>query len=93
MRSLEKAFGSEVVALKAVHDLDAAVQKLGAILKVEDILELKQIRLQPEINEALDAPVISPQTFARNLLNVLRPGGGWIDDDDQPSPSQPAAFG
>ena len=37
----------------------------------------EQIRLQPEIVEALIAPVITPQAFARNLLQVLLPGAGW----------------
>ena len=40
----------------------------------------EQIRLQPEINEALNAPVILPQVFARNLLKAIRPGGGWITE-------------
>ena len=34
----------------------------------------EQTRLQPEINEALDAPIISPQEFARNLFKALLPG-------------------
>lgn len=34
----------------------------------------EQTRLQPEINEALDAPVVSPQEFARNLFKVMLPG-------------------
>jgi hypothetical protein len=37
----------------------------------------EQTRLQPEINAALAAPVISPQEFVRNLLKVLHPHGGW----------------
>jgi hypothetical protein len=37
----------------------------------------EQIRLQPDINEALVAPVISPQAFAHNLLKILRPDWGW----------------
>ena len=36
------------------------------------------MRLQPEINEALDAPVISPQSFAQNLLGALLPNGGRL---------------
>lgn len=38
----------------------------------------EQVRLQPEINEALDAPVISPQAFAQNLLGALLPNGGRL---------------
>jgi len=37
----------------------------------------EQTRLQPEINEALAAPIISPQDFARNLLDAMRPEDGW----------------
>ena len=40
----------------------------------------EQTRLQPEINEALTAAIISPQDFARNLLDALRPEGGWLRD-------------
>jgi hypothetical protein len=38
----------------------------------------EQTRLQPEINEALVAPIISPRDFADNLLKALRPEGGWL---------------
>jgi hypothetical protein len=38
----------------------------------------EQTRLQPEINEALAAPVLSPQDFTSNLLKALRPGWGWF---------------
>ena len=38
----------------------------------------EQTRLQPEINTALDAPIISPQEFARNLFKVLLPGRGAL---------------
>jgi hypothetical protein len=37
----------------------------------------EQTRLQPEINEALEAPVITPQAFTRNLVNAYYPQGGW----------------
>jgi hypothetical protein len=40
----------------------------------------EQTRLQPEINEALAAPVVAPETFARNLLRALHPSWGWIND-------------
>ena len=36
----------------------------------------EQTRLQPEINEALTAPVITPEIFTRNLLKALRPQWG-----------------
>lgn len=38
----------------------------------------EQTRLQPEINEALVAPIISPSDFAHNLLVALRPEDGWL---------------
>lgn len=37
----------------------------------------EQTRLQPEIVEALVAPVIPPQIFARNLFKALRPEPDW----------------
>lgn len=40
----------------------------------------EQTRLQPEINEALAAPVISPEMFSRNLLKTLRPDWGRLND-------------
>ncbi len=40
----------------------------------------EQTRLQPEINEALSAPIIPPQAFARNLLIALRPDWGLLNE-------------
>ncbi len=40
----------------------------------------EQTRLQPEINEALNAPILSTRVFARNLLKILIPEGGWITE-------------
>jgi hypothetical protein len=40
----------------------------------------EQTRLQPEINEALAAPIISPETFTRNLLRNLRPEWGGLNE-------------
>ncbi len=40
----------------------------------------EQTRLQPEINQALVAPVITPETFTRNLLKALRPNWGPLND-------------
>jgi hypothetical protein len=40
----------------------------------------EQTRLQPEINEALAAPLITPEDFTRNLLKVLRPGWGALNE-------------
>jgi hypothetical protein len=36
----------------------------------------EQTRLQSEINEALAAPLLSPDIFAQNMIEVLQPGGG-----------------
>lgn len=38
----------------------------------------EQTRLQPEINEALEAPVLTPHDFARNLLHAYYPTAGWL---------------
>ena len=38
----------------------------------------EQTRLQPEINEALDAPLLSVAVFTRNFLHALYPGHRWL---------------
>lgn len=38
----------------------------------------EQTRLQPQIVEALEAPVVEPQVLATKMLNELRPGSGWL---------------
>ena len=40
----------------------------------------EQIRLQPEINEALSSPVISPESFSRNLMKAINPDWTWINE-------------
>jgi hypothetical protein len=40
----------------------------------------EQTRLQPEINEALTTPVISPEAFARNLMKMLNPNWGLLNE-------------
>lgn len=40
----------------------------------------EQTRLQPEINEALNAPIMDPKEFARNLQRELHPGRGLLND-------------
>jgi hypothetical protein len=40
----------------------------------------EQTRLQPEINEALNAPLIDPKEFARRLQKELHPGRGVLND-------------
>ncbi|MCU0489127.1 MAG: hypothetical protein MUE67_09270, partial [Anaerolineales bacterium] len=38
----------------------------------------EQTRLQPEIVEALQAPIISPKAYAANLIEILLPGANWM---------------
>ncbi|MGH3926772.1 MAG: hypothetical protein ACRDTT_28570, partial [Pseudonocardiaceae bacterium] len=38
----------------------------------------EQTRLQPEITEALNAPVIDPRELPRRLLEIFLPGLGWF---------------
>lgn len=38
----------------------------------------EQTRLQPEIVEALEAPVISPRTFVQNLVRAYYPDSPWL---------------
>ena len=38
----------------------------------------EQTRLQPEITEALDAPIMDPDELARNLLKALFPDRVWL---------------
>jgi hypothetical protein len=40
----------------------------------------EQTRLQPEINEALVAALITPEAFTRNFLKALRPNWGRLKD-------------
>jgi F0F1-type ATP synthase delta subunit len=38
----------------------------------------EQTRLQPEIVEALEAPVLSPKTFIQNLVNAYYANASWL---------------
>jgi hypothetical protein len=40
----------------------------------------EQTRLQPEIVEALEAPVITPRTFTHNLLHAYYPNASWLSN-------------
>lgn len=40
----------------------------------------EQTRLQPEINTALEAPIIDPQELGRNLLKASFPQRGWLNE-------------
>ncbi len=72
--SLREAFGHYYQALHT----DDSQERLELLLLANlEIGYHEQTRLQPEINAALEAPVISPNEFASNLVNVLVPQGGW----------------
>lgn len=71
---LREAFGHYYQALHTEEPRERLELMLLANLKIG---YHEQTRLQPEINEALEAPVISPQEFARNLVAALIPEGGW----------------
>lgn len=65
---------------KALFELD---EKARLELLLFGNLEIgfhEQTRLQPEINEALAAPLITPENFTRNLLKALRPSWGALND-------------
>jgi len=72
---LRQAFGHYYQAL---FEEDDKVRVELLLLANLEIGFHEQNRLQPEINEALEAPVISPQAFAHNLLKGLQPDGGWM---------------
>jgi hypothetical protein len=76
-RFLRQAFMHYYRALFA-EDEKARVELL--LLANLEIGFHEQIRLQPEINEALTASVISPQVFAHNLLKILFPDSGWFTE-------------
>lgn len=76
-RWLEQAFWHYYQAL---FEADEKTQTELLLLANLEIGYHEQTRLQPEINEALNAPVVPPQEFARNLLKALHPEGGWISE-------------
>lgn len=65
---------------QALFESDAKAQCELLLLANLEIGYHEQTRLQPEILEALIAPVISPQEFARNLFTALRSEEGWRAD-------------
>lgn len=62
---------------QALFETDEQVKCQLLLLANLEIGFHEQTRLQPEIVEALVAPVIPPQTFARNLFKALRPQPDW----------------
>ena len=62
---------------RAFFEEDAKARTELLLLANLEIGYHEQIRLQDDINEALVAPVITPQAFTRNLLRVLLPHAGW----------------
>jgi hypothetical protein len=65
---------------KALFELDKKARLELLLLGNLEIGFHEQTRLQPEINEALAAPLITPENFTRNLLKVLRHGWGALND-------------
>ena len=65
---------------QALFETDEEVKCQLLLLANLEIGFHEQTRLQPEIVEALVAPVIPPQTFARNLFKALRPEQDWRAD-------------
>lgn len=76
-RMLKQAFQHYYQALFEAEDKTQTELLLLANLEIGFH---EQTRLQPEINEALDAPIIPPKEFARNLLKVMQPEGGWVSE-------------
>ncbi|HSF82919.1 MAG TPA: hypothetical protein VLA49_16915 [Anaerolineales bacterium] len=76
-RYLRKAFTNYYQALFEANEKARTELLLLANLQIGFH---EQTRLQPEINEALAAPVISPQAFTRNLLKTLHPEWGWLNE-------------
>ena len=63
---------------QALFETDEAVRVQLLLLANLEIGYHEQVRLQPDINEALTAPVLSPADFARNLFTVLSPNRAWV---------------
>ena len=76
-RYLRQAF---VHYYQALFEEDAKARIELLLLANLEIGYHEQTRLQPEINEALAAPIISPETFGRNLLKALHPSWGWLNE-------------
>ncbi len=69
-RYLRRAFAHYFVAMSATDDKARAVLTLLANLEIGFH---EQTRLQPEIREAMDAPVYEPSALRRRLLDELFP--------------------
>jgi hypothetical protein len=65
---------------QALFQADPKIRSELILLANLEIGYHEQTRLQPEINEALAAPIISPETFTRNLLKTLRPEWGRLNE-------------
>ena len=76
-RFLRQAFTHYYQAL-FTEDEKARVELL--LLANLEIGYHEQARLQPEIVDALTAPVLSPQVFAQNLLKALFPDSSWFTE-------------
>ena len=65
---------------QAIFVQDPKVQAELVLLANLEIGYHEQTRLQPEINEALAAPIIPPDLFTRNLIRTLRPDWNQLND-------------
>lgn len=72
---LRQAFASYYAALFAADPQARAERLLFANVAIG---LHEQTRLQPEIVEALDAPVVDPRDLTRRLLAVLSPYPSWV---------------
>lgn len=74
-RYLQQAFRNYYQAL---FEPDAQARSELLLLANLQIGYHEQTRLQPEIVQALQAPIISPKVFAANLVEILLPGANWL---------------
>jgi len=63
---------------QALFETDGTTRVQLLLLANLEIGYHEQVRLQPDINEALSAPLLSPAEFARNLVRALAPNSGWV---------------
>lgn len=90
---LRLAFGH---LYRALFEIDESIRAQLILLSNLLIGYHEQVRLQPDILEALSAPVVAPRDFARRLIEALDPGGwagrcgwtalrwlGWLTDFDR----------
>ena len=65
---------------RAIFEPDPKAQAQLVFLANLEIGFHEQTRLQPEITEALAAPILSPELFTRNLIRGVRPDWRQLND-------------